>query len=52
MLTFRWEVQECRSGAAAATEIAAAFRIEKGQISEGHFRWNQGEALAAAGLRE
>jgi ketosteroid isomerase-like protein len=52
VLTFRWEVQGVRSGVATATPIAAAYRVEDGRISEGHFRWTREEALEAAGLRE
>jgi ketosteroid isomerase-like protein len=52
VLTFRWEVQGARSGVATATQMAAAYRVKDGRISEGHFRWERGEALEAAGLRE
>ena len=42
-------------GAASGLEIriegASAFRVEGGQIIEGHFRWTKDEALEAAGLR-
>jgi ketosteroid isomerase-like protein len=52
VLTFRWEVQGGLSGIETATQIAAAYRVEDGRISEGHFRWEREEALEAAGLRE
>jgi ketosteroid isomerase-like protein len=52
VLTFLWEVQGGRSGVATATQLAAAYRVEDGRISEGHFRWKREEALEAAGLRE
>jgi ketosteroid isomerase-like protein len=52
VLTFRWEVQGVRSGVATATQMAAAYRVKDGRISEGHFRWKREEALEAAGLRE
>ena len=52
VLTFRWEVQGVRSGVATATQIAAAYRVKDGRISEAHFRWKREEALEAAGLRE
>jgi hypothetical protein len=50
VLTFRWEVQGVRSEIATATEMAASFRVNAGQISEAHFRWKGEEALEAAGL--
>ena len=52
VLTFRWEVQGVRSEVATATQIAAAYRVKDGRISEGHFRWKREEALEAAGLLE
>jgi ketosteroid isomerase-like protein len=52
VLTFRWEVQGVRSGVATATQMAAAYEVEDGRISEAHFRWKRDEALEAAGLCE
>jgi hypothetical protein len=54
VVTFRWEMRGGRSGAppAAATSIAAAYRVTDGQIREAHFRWTLEPALEAAGLSE
>jgi ketosteroid isomerase-like protein len=52
VVTFRWEVRGERSGAATASNLAAAYRLREGRISEAHFRWTPEEALEAAGLRE
>jgi hypothetical protein len=51
VLTFRWEAQGVRSGAAAVTQMAASFWVKDGRISEGRFRWKREEALEAAGLQ-
>jgi ketosteroid isomerase-like protein len=52
VVTFRWEVRGERSGAATASNLAAAYRLREGKISEAHFRWTPEDALEAAGLRE
>jgi ketosteroid isomerase-like protein len=52
VVTFRWEVRGDRSGAATGANLAAAYRLTEGTISEAHFRWTGREALEAAGLRE
>ena len=52
VLSFRWEVQGDQSGAATAASLAAAYRVDDGQIREAHFRWTPAQALEAAGLEE
>jgi ketosteroid isomerase-like protein len=52
VVTFRWDVRGDRSGAATGANLAAAFRLTEGRISEAHFRWTGREALEAAGLAE
>lgn len=52
VVTFRWDVQGARSGVATAMQMAAAYRVKDGLISEGHFRWTREEALKVARLRE
>jgi ketosteroid isomerase-like protein len=52
VVTFRWEVRGERSGAATASNLAAAYRLREGKISEAHFRWTPEDALEAAGLSE
>jgi ketosteroid isomerase-like protein len=49
---FIWEVQGAGSGAAVASKLAGAWRLEGGKMMEAHFRWTPAEALEAAGLRE
>ena len=51
VLTFRWEVEGGKSGAATAADLAAAYRVVDSLIREAHFRWTGEEALEAAGLR-
>jgi hypothetical protein len=52
VVALRWEVQGGKSGADATADLAAAYRLKNGQISEAHFRWTAEQALQAAGLRE
>jgi ketosteroid isomerase-like protein len=52
VVTFLWEVRGAGSGAAVATKIAGANRIQGGKVIEAHFRWTSEEALEAAGLSE
>ena len=49
---FVWDVRGAGSAAAVASKMAAAYRVQGGQIMEAHFRWTPGEALEAAGLSE
>jgi ketosteroid isomerase-like protein len=49
---FIWEVQGAGSGAAVASKLAAAYRVQGGKLIESHFRWTADEALEAAGLGE
>jgi ketosteroid isomerase-like protein len=50
VVTFRWETQGGRSGAATAASFAAAYRVIDGRMSEAHFRWTPEQALEVAGL--
>jgi SnoaL-like domain len=52
IVTFRWEVEGGKSGAATTADLAAAYRVVDDLIREAHFRWTREEALKAAGLRE
>jgi len=52
VVTFRWEVQGGKSGAATAANLAGAYRVHDHQIIEAHFRWTPDQALEAAGLSE
>jgi ketosteroid isomerase-like protein len=52
VVTFRWEVEGGKSGAATTADLAAAYRVVDSLIREAHFRWTREEALEAAGLRE
>jgi ketosteroid isomerase-like protein len=49
---FVWDVRGAGSGAAVASKMAGAHRVQAGQIIEVHFRWTPEEALDVAGLRE
>ena len=52
VVSFIWEVQGAGSGAAVASKLVGAYRVQDGQMMEAHFRWTAAEALEAAGLRE
>ena len=47
-----WDVRGAGSGAAIASKLTCASRVQEGKIVEAHFRWTPEEALEAAGLRE
>ena len=49
---FRWEVRGAGSGIDTHFDVAAAIRVRDARIIEWHYRWNQAEALEAAGLKE
>jgi ketosteroid isomerase-like protein len=50
VVSFVWEVQGAGSGAAVASKMAGAYRVEEGRIVEANFRWTVEEALEVAGL--
>jgi ketosteroid isomerase-like protein len=52
VLSFLWEVRGAESGAAVASRLAGAYRLQGGKFVEVHFRWTPEEALEAAGLSE
>ena len=52
VVSFRWETEGGKIGAATTVDFAGAYRIKDGKIIEGHFRWTPDEALEAAGLSE
>jgi ketosteroid isomerase-like protein len=50
VVSYIWDVKGAGSGAAVATKLVAAYRMEEGKFIETHFRWTPEEALEAAGL--
>lgn len=47
-----WHVRGVGSGIETDFEMAVAARVQKGLLIEGHWRWNQEDALEAVGLSE
>jgi ketosteroid isomerase-like protein len=52
VIGFVWEVRGAGSGAAVASKMAAAYRVQDGLMMEANFRWTPQEALEIAGLLE
>jgi ketosteroid isomerase-like protein len=52
VVTWRMSTRGAASGIETQIDLAVAYRVRDGMISEGHFRWNRAEALEAAGLSE
>jgi len=50
VVEFEWSTRGSSSGAETQLEMAAAFRVQEGQLIEGHYRWSRAAALEAAGL--
>ena len=50
VVEFEWTARGTASGAETQLEMAAAFRVQEGQLIEGHYRWSGAAALEAAGL--
>jgi len=51
VIRFTWEAHGSTSGIETAFDIWAAYKVVNGLIAEAHFRWDEAEALEAAGLR-
>ena len=49
---YRWVMEGAASGAVVEASFTGAGRYEGGRVVEQHFRFNKGDALAAAGLSE
>jgi hypothetical protein len=49
---FRWVIEGAASGAQVEAELTGALRYENGRSVELHYRFDEGEALEAAGLSE
>jgi ketosteroid isomerase-like protein len=52
VVSWRWLTRGAVSGIEGEFYVAAALRVQEGRIIEVHFRWNDDEALEAAGLSE
>jgi hypothetical protein len=52
IVRFTWRMRGLASGIETAADMAAALRVKDGRFLEGHYRWQQEDALDAAGLSE
>jgi ketosteroid isomerase-like protein len=52
VFTYHVHTQGVSSGLGIEADLAAAYRIENGLLTEYHARWNADDALEAAGLSE
>ena len=52
VIRYTWEARGATSGIDTAFELCAAYRVIDGLITEAHFRWDEADALEAAGLSE
>jgi ketosteroid isomerase-like protein len=52
VVKYAWEVAGKTSGIDTSFDFVGAFRVRNGLIAEAHYRWDEADALEAAGLRE